>query len=140
MLLPFDSVHDALKWYFSRPWRSPGNYERTNWPDGDKVDSSPWQVPIKENVRAFLSIAGLLNGLLTARDRAIIEKHYAGRSAVAAEVAFDYPKTERGVGFVRNRVMERLRPAFIVAGIVRPPRWDDPVYAKDEDQQKEVER
>ena len=130
--MPFDTVHEALSWFCNRPWERTGNYARSNFPDGERVQSSPWQVSVEQVARAFLAVRAALDTLLTAREIAIVGEHYRRRGATQADVALYHGLTDRGIRFVRDRVVNRLEPEFIRVGIVRPPQWGEPVYARDE--------
>ncbi len=130
--MPFATIHEALSWFFNRPWKRAGNYARSNWPDGERIQSSCWQPSVAEVAAGFLRIGSLLAVRLTARDISVVAEHYRRRGATQAEVALDHGITERGVRWVRDRVITKLEPEFIAAGIVRPPKPGEPRYARDE--------
>lgn len=131
MISPFDSVHVALAWYFGRTWQKAPNYSRSNWPESERIQSSPWIPSVFDVSDAFLKIRSLLEIVLTARDRDILERYYHRKSPAEAEIRMRYEISESGINYIRRRAIERLEPEFIRAGIVRLPKYGEPIYAKD---------
>lgn len=129
--MTFESVHAALVWYFNRSWQKAPNYSRSNFPDSERIQSSPWIVSVEAVSAALLKIQGALHKILTTRDRQVVEQYYRRKSAVEAEVCSRYEISESGIKYIRRRAIEKLEPELIQTGVVRIPKYGEPIYAKD---------
>lgn len=138
-IIPFDSIHIALWWYFNKPFAKTKGYNQSNWPDGERIQSSSWKPDLEDIFEAYRAIECMLGDLTTARDREILEKHYLHRGPIQAEIGMEFDRTDRGIRYIRDRVIEKLNPEFIKAGIVRPPRQEEGKYVTDEGEPERID-
>lgn len=125
--MPFDSVHEALAWYYSRKWLRAGNYARSNWPDGQRITKSPHQAPPDLIWDTAVAIEQVIFDLLTARQREIVRALYEKCSAACAEARVEHSLTDKGMRHIKERVIVLLEPEFIRVGVVCIPPPVKPV-------------
>ena len=125
--MPFDSVHEALAWYYSRKWLRAGNYGRSNWPDGQRITKSPHQAPVDLVWDSAVAIETVIFDRLTARQREVLRTLYEKCSATCAEARVQHSLTDKGLRHIRERVIVLIEPEFIRVGVVKPPKPEKPV-------------
>ncbi len=123
-MLRFETVHDALSWFFERSWLRSGYYCRSNFPHGERVQCSAWQLGVGDVWETGTTIALAINVELTARSRMVLESHYARKRGTQAEMALKYGVTDRQLRNVLKAAVDRLGWKLERIGVVRPPAFE----------------
>jgi len=129
---PFDSVHAALSWFFNKEWIRNSRPKEPRTMEPIKYNYTPKREDAEIVMKAALAVSRGLERFCTNREFCVLRQHYIKKGPTQAEVAICYDLTDRGVRYIRERVMERLEDNFVKLGIVRTPKPGEPKYAKDE--------
>ena len=130
---PFNSVHEALSWFFNRAWVRNCRPAEPRSLEMIRYQYSPKREDPEVVARAFIAIKAVLDRALNARSHCILAEHYRKRGATQAEVALHCGlKSDRGVRYIRDIVVKRLEAVFVKRGIVRIPKPGEIKYAREE--------
>jgi len=122
--MKFDSIQDALRWYFDRPWIRPPADARSMQPI--KISTSPRMEDTEAVMATFLRVEGIL-GQLPGRDWCILREEFHRKGRTQVETATEYSLSERHVRRIRDQLVERLQPDFQKHGLLAEHRYEEMV-------------
>jgi len=136
--IPFDSVHEALYWFFNEQWVEDSKPADARSIDlrrdlgGKKQPYCPKSCDVPKTWDAAKAMRHILDRL-TARNYYIIAAYYHRHGATQAEVALDCGLLggDRSVRRIKDEVIKKVQADILAAGIVRPPKQGETKYAED---------
>lgn len=127
--MKFDTIQDALRWYFNRAWIRPPADARSMQPV--KISTSPRMENTEAVIATSLRIERILDQL-PGRDWAILrgEFHRKGQSQADLAMAFNLAGGDRSVRYIRDKLIEILEPEMRQAGVLAEIKYSEPVRAQ----------
>lgn len=126
--MKFDTVQDALRWYFNRSWIRPPADARSMQPI--KISTSPRMEDTAKIIEFEAKIHAILDQL-PGRDYGILRGTYHRKGQTQAEMAALHDLTDRGVRDVRDRLLRNLEPDFIRLGLLANVKFQEPIKIGD---------
>lgn len=124
--MKFDSIQEALKWFFRKPWIRPPADARSM--QAVKISTSPRMENTEALMGSFLRIQRILDQL-PGRDWCILQNEFGrgGKAQAALAEHWELSGGKRSIYEIRRRLIELLEPDFLREGIVLKPTYREPV-------------
>lgn len=130
--MKFDTIQEALKWFFRRPWIRPPADARSMQPI--KISTSPRMENTEAVMATQMRIARIL-GQLEPRDFCILQNEFrrGGRTQSSMAAEYHLAGGDRSIREIRKRLVEELGTDFLREGIVSVPEYKEPIKVQHAD-------
>lgn len=116
---PFESVHQALRWYFNRSWIKPPKGVQS--PDFNNIPTGSRRDDPERVLTAFIKIDNVVSKL-PAREWVILANEYKQMSRPQMEVATFLGITDRWMRGLREKLIPNIERSLRACGAVQKKR------------------